>query len=173
MGLRDVPAPAIVLGFGGLIPFYGCALGVWLTASPEWSGYLLYVQVAYGACIASFIGAVHWGLALAWLMRERERRPVEARANDGGDGAARTGPAWRLMGLSVLPALIAWVALLLTPVYALCVLILLFAVLFFQDRVAIRDGLAPGWYGSLRKPLTLLVIVAFGASLARLMAVGA
>lgn len=143
-----VPRPAAWLGAAGVIPFAAGALGAWSLPAP-WDLWALQAQVFYGACILSFMGAVHWGLAMA-------------------DYGAPPGPSWQRLGGSVVPALLAWGALLLTPVLGLAVLILTFAGLFMADLRAAKAGLAPAWYPRLRKPLTLLVILSLGASLIRL-----
>ena len=88
----DKPSPSLwarLLGYGGLIPFMGLAVALWLVRSDGWplAGMAL---VAYGAAISSFLGAIHWGL----VMRERPSQPVPA----------------LLWG--VVPSLLGWVALL-------------------------------------------------------------
>ena len=144
----SVPQPAAWLGGAGVIPFTAGALGAWVLPAP-WDLWALQAQVFYGACILSFMGAVHWGLAMA-------------------DYGATPGASWQRLGGSVVPALLAWGALLLTPVLSLAVLILTFAGLFMADLRATKAGLAPAWYPRLRKPLTILVILSLGVSLIRL-----
>ena len=147
-GADSVPTPAAWLGGAGVIPFAAGALGAWALPAP-WDLWALQAQVFYGACILSFMGAVHWGLAMA-------------------DYGGVPGASWQRLGGSVVPALLAWGALLLTPVLGLLVLLLTFAGLFMADLRVTRAGLAPGWYPRLRKPLTLLVVLSLGASLIRL-----
>ena len=77
------PPLASLMGFGGLIPFFICAGAAHSGVSP-WAGLALIVIGIYGAVILSFVGAVHWGLAMAG-----GRRPV-----------------WFVW--SVMPALYAW-----------------------------------------------------------------
>ena len=67
---RIIPTVPAVLGFGGLIPFVSSA-GVILAAhvSPAnvpdaLSAFALTAHITYGSVILSFLGAVHWGLAL-------------------------------------------------------------------------------------------------------------
>jgi len=58
------PTPPAVawLGYGGLLPFLAlAATGLWAPGTPWWSAALL----AYGAVILSFVGALHWGFAMA------------------------------------------------------------------------------------------------------------
>ncbi len=138
--LAAVPRPALVLGFAGLLPFLAASLGLWLADYPD-SLAALDIQLAYGAVILSFMGAVHWGLAL-------------------GDGAI----SYRRLGWSVVPALLGWLALLLNPVYGLLLMVLGFAGVYFGDLRAIAAGNAPAWYRALRRPLTLIVIASLASS---------
>jgi hypothetical protein len=145
--LGEVPRPALILGFAGLLPFVVCVAGAWATGDPA---YFIFVnmQMAYGAVVLSFLGAVHWGLALA----------QEAAGN------------WRRLGLSVLPALTGWIALMIPSPLGLLLLALGFVGMFFADRAAVTANRAPAWYAALRKPLTLLVLLSLAASYAALAA---
>lgn len=133
--VHAVVPPRVVawLGYGGLLPF--------LTLTPAslldtqhvalWSSALY----AYGAIILGFVGALHWGLAMSLpALTERER-------------TARY--AW-----SIVPALIAWPALLLTPAYAAPLLVFGFVAHYLQDRRLARLALLPGWYLPLRLRLS-------------------
>lgn len=55
-------APARVLGLAGLIPFVGLTVAMYVDAAPR--GWIALAQLAYAATIVSFIGALHWGLAM-------------------------------------------------------------------------------------------------------------
>ncbi len=119
--MRELPLPARVFGLGGLIPFLGLALACWVR--PE----LGFALVAYGATILAFLGAVHWGFALS-------------------DGRA---PWWRF-GLGVVPALVAWVALLLPLGAGLVLLAAAIAATAGVERAAAARGLVPSSYLALR-----------------------
>lgn len=153
--VSDIPRPAFWYGYGGLIPFYAGALALWILPVPEmqlaWR-----VLIGYAAIILSFLGAVHWGLALA----NYGAPPPRA-------GDAVPAMTWARLGWAVIPALIGWVALVLEPAPALILLIAAFAAAFLADRGAARAGVMPEWYPSLRGPLTLLVVLALALSLAR------
>lgn len=123
--MRDLPLPARLFGLGGLIPFL--ALAVACSAWPELGEALL----AYGATILAFLGAVHWGFALS-------------------DGRA---PWWRF-GLGVVPALLAWVALLLPVGMGLVLLATGIAATVLVERAAARQGLMTGPYLALRYVLS-------------------
>lgn len=147
--LKDVPRPALLLGLAGLIPFAAGALGVW-TFPPAWADFALFAQTLYGAVIVSFMGAIHWGLALSEAAR-------------GGPGTV----TWGRLGLGVLPPIFGWMAALAHPLPGLMILILTFAGVFFFDLQAVARGQAPAWYRPLRKLLTLLVILSLAVSLLR------
>jgi hypothetical protein len=83
-----VPGAATWLGYAGLLPFVAALLGFLLSGEPR-QAYFAQQFIAYGAVILSFVGAVHWG----------SRSP-------GACSVMR-------MSISILPALLAWAALLL------------------------------------------------------------
>lgn len=90
--LHQAPPPprqVALLGYAGLLPFIALALAAWF-APAAYLAHAAFALLAYGATIASFLGAIHWGLAM--------RGPL----------TPRTGPfVW-----GVFPSLVAWVALL-------------------------------------------------------------
>ena len=92
MSNASIPRPALLLGAAGLLP--SLAMPPLLAAGGDAAAFALQAGPAYGALIASFIGGAWWGLA----------------ANKA-EGAALT----RWLAASVLPMLVAWVALLLPP----------------------------------------------------------
>ncbi|MCU0944114.1 MAG: DUF3429 domain-containing protein [Rubritepida sp.] len=127
--------PAWLLGLAGLLPFAAAALAV--HAAPEaWTGFAKGTLIAYGAVILSFLGAVHWGLAL--------RAP---------DGEAWAAP-WRL-GLGVVPALIGWAAMILGERPSLLLLALGILATAGVEQWAARQGLVPAGYMALRWVLSL------------------
>jgi hypothetical protein len=112
-----LPPLANQLGYAGLIPFVLCALALWL-ADASYKPLLHQALVAYAAVILTFVGAFHWGIALA-------------RHADGRDMSA----AWVW---SVVPSLLAWVALLMPPNYASPFLSIALIVCWVVDRSLIR-----------------------------------
>lgn len=131
-----MPSTPLWLGLGGLIPFYA-ALALVYTAPAEIAAVALAGLIGYGAVILSFLGGVWWGAGL--------------RSSAVGD---------RHMVLSVLPSLVAWPALYLSPQPALLVLLAGHVASGVVDRNAALSGSLPAWYGRLR------VMLAIGASLA-------
>ena len=129
------PMPAAVgwLGYAGLLPFLGLALACWLGG--DWAARAQQAQLGYGAVILSFVGALHWGLAMS---------------APGLDAGARNG----LYAWSVVPSLLAWLALLLPATAGLWLLALGLVLHFGQDWRHARAAGVPGWYLLLRARLT-------------------
>ncbi|PWB32343.1 DUF3429 domain-containing protein [Pseudomonas sp. SDI] len=127
------PSRFAVLGYGGLLPFIGLTLLILFYAEFRalWSTML----VNYGAVILSFIGALHWGFAMALqgMLAEHRRE--------------------RLMW-SVIPALIGWVSTLLAVPLGCLMLTCGFAVHLWQDQKLVQE--LPGWYLPMRGHLTVV-----------------
>lgn len=146
----DASAPVLqILGYGGLIPFVTLGFGVWM-AQPEWQVFALEALAFYGAVILSFLGAIHWGLYLA----DRGHRvgPLPA-------------PVW-----AVVPAILAWLALLQSLPEALMTLAALFLGVLWVDRLSLRGRTLPRGYMSLRLVLTAGAIVSLASGLAVMLA---
>ena len=60
--LPDVPPAAAVLGLAGVLPFVAAAVGS-LQPGPL-GAFALTALIAYGAVILSFLGGIHWGMAI-------------------------------------------------------------------------------------------------------------
>ena len=129
----DARLPPLVawLGYGGLLPF--AALSVAIALHPQGSGALQAALLQYAGLILSFVGALHWGLAL--------RLPAGRLRN-------------LLLAWSVVPCLIAWLALQLPAVAAALVLEYGYALHWAFDRKLARGAGAPAWYPALRPRLT-------------------
>jgi hypothetical protein len=137
--MAGIPLPALLLGVGGLVPFAGLVL---LALLPNWTAEALFAQRAYGACILSFVGAVHWGFAVA-----------------------RGTLSWTQTGWSVLPALIAWVALTLGAA-GTWLLIAGLALAWAVDHYAAIGRSFPPWYRRLRTVLTSGAILSLAGGMA-------
>jgi hypothetical protein len=140
-GGSRLPFPALWLGVGGLIPFAACT-AVTLGGGP-FSGLAEDALLAYGAVILAFLGAVHWGLALA---------------APGDAVAARTR-----LGLGVLPSLIGWAALISPNWIGFGVLVAGFAATWVAEETAARAGRLGSAYLWLRRGLTLAVVAMLSA----------
>lgn len=125
-----IPRPALLLGWAGVIPFAAFALASVLElrlpgVRPE------PVLIAYAAAILSFMGGAQWGLATAEAKVDGQR-----------------------LAVSVIPALVAWAALLQPREVGLTLCLVAFLALLAYDLLTVRQGRSPGWYGALRLQLT-------------------
>ena len=142
--MRTLPLVAILLGLAGLIPFLAGSYAA-LAYADEPGRRALLALAAYGAVILAFLGGVHWGIAL----QAGVGQPVRVQ---------------RLrFGLSVLPSLVGWFALLLVftdlPKTGLVLLIAGFAATTVAEARATRAGLVPAGYMGLRWVLSIVVVV--------------
>lgn len=129
-----LPAGAVGLGYAGLMPFVAGALGAALLEG-EARDFAIRALVGYGAVILSFVGAVHWGVMLR---------------NAGGR-------AFRGLLAGVVPSLVGWIALLLSPRHALTVLVVGFGLFWLYEHRVLGPAVLPPAYLSLRRSLSLAV----------------
>jgi hypothetical protein len=130
-------APPLVaaLAYGGLLPFIGLMAASLLDTAR--SGVWQQGALNYGAVILSFVGALHWGFAMGTLRM--------------GERARNVCFAW-----SVVPALLAWLALLLDPIAGSALMAAGFAAHYLQDRRLARHAALPAWYLPMRLRLSLV-----------------
>ena len=129
------------LGWAGLVPFGLAAVGTH-SGVDALVLYGFLGGTAYGAVILSFLGAVHWGLAM------RDDR----------------SPYWYLW--SITPALFGFASLLVFDVeMRVLALIPLFVLVWSVDRQAGNRGLIPNWYMRLRSKLTAGAVICLAAML--------
>ncbi len=95
------------------------------------------VLMSYAAIILSFMGAIHWGLAMS---------------QHGSHANTQ-------LGASVIPALLGWTALIIPMLYGYILLALCFVALCIADKLASDLGLVPSWYLPMRVILTTTVVV--------------
>ena len=145
---------AILLSVGGLIPFVVFGLAAVSPVPEPRAHQALLGLIGYGGVILSFVGAVHWGLAIAGYAD-----PIEA------------GRVMRLrLSLGVVPALIGWAALLIAlaspfATIALGLLIAGFLGVIVVEARARRDRLIPGGYMGMRWTITVCVLAVLAAVL--------
>jgi hypothetical protein len=124
------------LGYAGLAPFLACAAVLLLADEPAWRRVAMDTLRDYAAVIASFLGAVHWGMAA-----QRNDAYVRARLHWG-----------------VTPALIAWVLLAVEPArIALLGFAALFVLILIVDRFLMP--VLDATYRELRVRLSVIVVV--------------
>jgi hypothetical protein len=131
---------AKILGYSGLIPFIVLSIASWLQIPLDTD--VISMLVTYAAIIFSFMGAVHWGIAISSNQDSSEYFIV-----------------------SVIPALIACPALLAPQTYALLLLLFGFIVLYAYDRSVQKEQQLPGWYLPMRKRLTIVVVICLSSAL--------
>jgi hypothetical protein len=143
----SVPTVPLWLGTAGLVPFIVLTGAVWLTG--EAHRILAYEWLrTYAAVILSFVGAVHWGFAMLHpKMSEHDRGTV--------------------MGWSVVPALVAWLALLAPMRHGLALTAAMFVLHYAMDRALVQRFAIPDWYIRLRGGLTIVVVVCMAVAAIR------
>jgi len=114
-----------LLGYGGLLPFAGLALLLWLV-TPDLTNWVAIALAAYAALIASFLGGIHWGVA--WLRMER------------GQQGARTHLAW-----GVMPSLLAWPGVVMPAYAGLVWLALVLVLCYLVDRKLYASAGLSAW----------------------------
>lgn len=123
--LKCAPFPAVVYGFGGIIPFVFtpiyCILG-------SYSPFLVTSQLVYGATILAFVGGVKWGSAVA-----------------------KNDVSHFQIGLSTVPSLVAWSSLLVPEPVGL---VIVSTGLFGALTMDLLSSNYPQWFSALRVTLT-------------------
>ncbi|WP_347546913.1 DUF3429 domain-containing protein [Roseomonas sp. CAU 1739] len=131
-----MPRAAWWLGLTGMLPNVA-ALAVML-AWPEAQGFAAHAALVFSAMVASFVGGTWWGLAAL---------------------RASPGELSRFLQLAIMPALTAWLAVLVQPATGFAILAMLFAVLPPTDRRLQAAGVTPGWWLAQRRPLSYAMAV--------------
>jgi hypothetical protein len=127
------PTPgALLLGYGGLVPFVGLAAALW-ALPPSAAALVQLALLGYGATIVSFLGAIHWGLA----MREAPNPPLP------------------LLVWGVAPSLLGWAALVLGQAPGLLLMTAVLCLCWAVDRALYPRYQLQGWL-PMRLQLTLI-----------------
>lgn len=148
--MRALPKIIWWLGYGGLLPFFILTVALLLGASLPFLEHarLGWWLATYAATVLSFIGAMHWIVALGMQNSLNERELAE------------------LLLFSVVPTMVAWFALLLPINITLFVLAGLVIVAYVADSVLLFRKLEPG-YRTMRLRLSVIVtLLLFTAGLA-------
>jgi len=134
------PSPlARALGFGGLIPFVGLAMAIWL-APPDAKPLALAALLGYGAAIASFLGAIHWGLAMRGHAADLGDKNVGDVAVTSQANSSAPALLW-----GVVPSLVGWLAFLVGQAPGLLLIAALLWTCFAVDRVRYRQYALQAW----------------------------
>ena len=137
----DVKKSARFLGYMGLVPFIVCTALVWIMGGMVYDT-ALDILLYYGAVILSFLGGIHWGGALY----QDPPHPYQ-------------------LLLSIIPAVVGCISLLLTAQMTLTVLTIGFAGQWLIDRELMPEG----WFLKLRSSLTIIVILCLAAAQLKLL----
>ena len=132
----------IILGILGLLPFI-LTFSAYFITPPDNKVYelLLYIFIAYAAIIASFLGGIQWGMIIS---------RIDQLFNIGFP-----------LTLSVVPALLAWSALLVLQslIISLCLIIASFIFATMTDFYLYNKKATPYWFLNMRVPLSALVVI--------------
>ena len=126
-------ATAARLGYLALLPFVAGAAGV-LLARGAAQAHAAAALTAYAATVVSFLGGIHWGFAFRM-----------------------SKPPTSLLLWGVMPAIVAWTALLLPLVAALALHAAMLSTCFFVDRIVYPRQDAGAWL-PLRARLTAVAV---------------
>ncbi|GIL62766.1 hypothetical protein Vafri_16934 [Volvox africanus] len=144
--LAAMPLYPKLLGFAGAIPFTTLTPAfVQQAGFPDIIDLCAQMQLVYGGSIVSFLGAVHWGLAMS--------SSTVAAAGSKAAGALNERYVW-----SVVPSLGVVPALMMQPAQGSLAITVLLGICYLSDASYFRSGYLPSWYMSLRGYLTLLAI---------------
>jgi hypothetical protein len=133
--LKEPSQTSRTLGYAGLIPFV--AMSAFLLVFPEslYKETVTFSLLAYGVTIISFLGAIHWGIAMQ-----------------------QDTPNRFLLMWGVIPSLLGWISLLLDSVTGLLLLTATIWLCFVVDyKIYPKFGLTP-WL-TMRFTLTLVASV--------------
>ena len=122
------------VGYLGLIPFIASSLFIW---SPQYHQFALQSLSIYAAVILTFIGSVHWGIAMQHIGKTNKQNSNMQ------------------FVFSIIPSLFAWIVILFFETYALIILALGFVTFWWFEKSNYQDVL-PAWYSKLRMHLTMI-----------------
>ncbi len=125
------------LGYLGLLPFIASSIVVW---NPAYHDFALQSITIYAAVIVTFIGGVHWGLAL------------QAQSSSGNHKASTICNQFIF---SVIPSLAAWLAVVVAQPYSLIIIALCFVTFWYFEKTFFNQTFE-NWYATLRNRLTLV-----------------
>jgi hypothetical protein len=131
-----IPKQALLLGYGGLLPFVTLSAATWFLTS-NMLAQAHEALLLYASIILAFMGAIYWGVAMTKSL----------------------APNSLQLTISVIPALIAWFASFSSQSINYVILYISFAGLCLIDSNSSKRGDLPDWYPKLRVPLTTVVVI--------------
>ena len=145
MKLDDGTRTPKILGYLGLIPFIVPASLMYLDDQHHFL-FWGYVLMSYGALILTFVGALQWAFAMTLSdLSIRQRK-------------------W-MYGWSVVPSLVAWGAMLMSPMVAFFLIAIFMALALWMDAQLGRLVSLPNWNLPLRIRLTIVAILSLTGAL--------
>ena len=133
---NDTKVTVYYLSYGGLLPFIASVIGFYVL-DETYRTFSMLAFITYAAVIIGFVGAVHWGFLLKEEFINRNL----------------------FLGISVLPGLIGWAALLTTHQYALIIFVVSYPLLFVYEKLTKLNDILPDWYMKMRLKLTMTVTI--------------
>lgn len=135
------------LGYAGLIPFISLAVFTGIYSGTEVAEALAGYNMVYALCIISFLGAVHWGLAMS--LSNQEQAAYLA-------GLDQAEFETRSFIWGVTPSLLAWLVGAFSPAeYTLWLLAAVLGLVWLVDQRFLKPMKAYDRYLRLRNHLTL------------------
>ena len=140
---REIPEVPLALGLAGLVPFIALSLIIALGPASAEGVDVPAALTAYGAVILSFLGGVHWGLALRHPSRETRNL---------------------LYALAIAPPLWSWLGLMAGGAAGLGLMAFGLAAHGAVDAARSTRFAAPRWYPRLRILLATLATISTTAA---------
>jgi hypothetical protein len=131
------------LGYLGLVPFIVLAILLWLVREPQPAAWLSIAIMGYAACVASFLGAIHWGAAFT----------LGDTDNTDHQAFQKRHIIW-----GVVPAILSWITLLMPAYAGLPLMGLILLACYLVDRQLYPNAWRP-WL-TLRFRLTVVAVIA-------------
>merc|ERR1711862_61862 len=106
---EPIPTIAAILGGAGLIPVAAGAYGAYFLSASQ-ASLAIYYQMTYSVGILGFLGAVHWGLAMARYSSVAQALQEEGETKKDPSLILRPSPKQEMtqFTLSVVPMLFSW-----------------------------------------------------------------
>ncbi len=152
---------ALKLGYGGLLPFVLGAALIWIVRADA-HAYVAESLSAYTAVILSFLGGIHWGLAMSL---DRDSGGPSGAQTAAQNSAPKQAAPTSMYVWGVLPSLVAWVAVIMPAYAGLVIQGLGLVICYLVDRKVYPRCGASAWL-TLRFRLTVVASLScfFGAA---------
>lgn len=135
-----IPGLALTLMMVAVLPFVGLSIGLYFHSDN--GTILLDLLFSYAALVLSFLGGIHWGMA---VMHAQKDHPHAARLMYVG---------------SIFTVAVSWGILFVPDMNnRLLSFAFLYAAAWGSDRLLLRYGIIPLWYYNLRSIATPIVVV--------------